>query len=175
METWKHVLLKKLTRFYITPLDSRNYTNPTKCPPNLQTVTVSNTEIISLITIHIIVQFFKNATKSKTAKIQEIRSKTFNEFTYLRIFKYCLNFFFFLRFVTYHLRLPSHSFCSNRKDRKLKWKKKTTQKTHMLKCHSSGVRFGACKFSGFSPKRIPEVFFFFNINLETKLPACPYV
>lgn len=33
----------------------------------------------------------------------------------------------------------------------------------MLKCHSSGVRFGACKFSGFSPKRIPEVvcFFFF--------------
>lgn len=64
-------------------------------PPNLQTVTVSNTEIISLITIHIIVQFFKNAIKSKTAKIQEIRSKTFNEFTYLRIFKYCLNFFSF--------------------------------------------------------------------------------
>lgn len=93
-------------------------------PPNLQTVTVSNTEIISLITIHIIVQFLKNAIKSKTAKIQEIRSKTFNEFTYLRIFKYCLNFFFFLRFVTYHLRLPSHSFCSNRKDQKLKGKKK---------------------------------------------------
>lgn len=35
METWEHVLLKKLTRFYITPLDSRNYTNPTKCPPKL--------------------------------------------------------------------------------------------------------------------------------------------
>ncbi|MCV9168289.1 hypothetical protein ODZ43_28110, partial [Escherichia coli] len=42
----KKCIAKKLTRFYITPLDSRNYTNPTKCPPahNLsdsKTVTVS--------------------------------------------------------------------------------------------------------------------------------------
>lgn len=161
METWKHVLLKKLTRFYITPLDSRNYTNPTKCPPNLQTVTVSNTEIISLITIHIIVQFFKNATKSKTAKIQEIRSKTFNEFTYLRIFKYCLNFFFLFKICYIPPKTSKPLFLFQQKRSKINMKKKKhTQKTHMLKCHSSGVRFGACKFSGFSPKRIPEGFFF---------------
>lgn len=113
----------------------------------------------SLITIHIIVQFFKNAIKSKTAKIQEIRSKTFNEFTYLRIFKYCLNFFFLFKICYIPPKTSKPLFLFQQKRSKIKRKKKTTQKTHMLKCHSSGVRFGACKFSGFSPKRIPEVLF----------------
>lgn len=97
-------------------------------PPNLQTVTVSNTEIISLITIHTIVQFFKNAIKSKTAKIQEIRSKTFNEFTYLRIFKYCLNFFFLFKICYIPPKTSKPLFLFQQKRSKIKRKKKNHTK-----------------------------------------------
>lgn len=132
--------------------------------------------IINYNTYHSSV-FFKNAIKSKTAKIQEIRSKTFNEFTYLRIFKYCLKFFFLFKICYIPPKTSKPLFLFQQKRSKIKRKKKTTTKkptcwnVTALGC----VLVPANSLASLQKESRRFFVFFFNINLETKLPACPYV